>query len=206
MVLKGQFLERATLVPVGKRTLEGLWHRGSQEPCVLLCPPLPGEGSMDAAALNELAYALSRAGRATLRFNHSGVGASPVRAGKDPSAEPELEARAAAALLRESAGVQKLAVLGYRSGAHTALSLLDLASAVILVAPPADLKLEPIRLAPIPAQFLIAEADPLRRQWGNHCATTGDTLTVIPAADLQFLRGLPQLGRAVVEFIESLGL
>jgi uncharacterized protein len=77
MVLKGQFLERSTLIPVGPSVLEALWHRGERSPSLLILSPLPAEGgSMDHVLSAELAWAVSQAGHATLRFNYRGVGAS----------------------------------------------------------------------------------------------------------------------------------
>src|SRR6185312_2033757 len=116
MVLRGQFLERPTLIPSGKHTLEGLWHRGEREPAALLIPPLPGDGSMDAAALNELAFAFSQAGHPSLRFNFGGVGASQGQS--KTLAAQEKDARAALTLLRENAGFEPIFVVGFKSGAR----------------------------------------------------------------------------------------
>jgi len=64
MVSRGQYLERPALVPVGQLVLEGLWHRGSKTPPVLVLPPPPEAGSMDHVVCAELAWAAARAGRA----------------------------------------------------------------------------------------------------------------------------------------------
>lgn len=76
MVLPGQYLERPALIPCGTLVLEGLSHRGTRRPPLLVCPPLRGGGGMDAPAVAELAWASARAGHASLRFQHRGRGAS----------------------------------------------------------------------------------------------------------------------------------
>jgi len=201
MVQKGQFLERPTLIPSGKFTLEGLWHRGTVAPSALLIPPLPGEGSMDAAALNELAFALSRVGHPSLRFNFGGIGASQGQS--KTLAAQERDARAAAKLLRESADFEPLAAVAFRSGASVALRLVDIASKLVLVSPPADLELGDLATTPVETLFAIPEADPGRRRWSEHCARSGDRLALIESADPAWNRGLPQLAREVVQFLDT---
>jgi len=200
MVQRGQFLERATLIPSGKNTLEGLWHRGTKGPAALLIPPRPGEGSMDAAALNELAFALSRAGHPSLRFNFGGVGAS--QGGSKTPAQLEADARAALAVLQENAELDEVAAVAFRSGAEVALRLLDAVAAVVLVSPPETLDLAPLAGAQVGALIAVPESDPLRAKWSGHAAQTGDRLAVVEGADAAWNRGLVQLGRTVVEFFE----
>src|SRR5207253_7708684 len=73
MVLPGQYLERS--VVVGE--LDALYHRGKREPpCVLASPHPALGGSMIAPVIAELAWALTRAGHPTLRFDYRGIGAS----------------------------------------------------------------------------------------------------------------------------------
>lgn len=77
MVLAGQYLERSVVVRSGELTLDALYHRGSREPACVLASPHPAlGGSMTAPVIAELAWALTRAGHATLRFDYRGVGAS----------------------------------------------------------------------------------------------------------------------------------
>jgi alpha/beta superfamily hydrolase len=81
VVLPGQFLERPVVVPAadGSR-LDALYHRGVRAPACVLASPHPAlGGSMTAPVLNELAWALARAGHPTLRFDYRGVGASQGR-------------------------------------------------------------------------------------------------------------------------------
>src|SRR2546427_4386216 len=73
MVLSGQYLERS--VVVGE--LDALYHRGTREPpCVIAAPHPALGGSMLSPVVAELAWALTRAGHPTMRFDYRGVGAS----------------------------------------------------------------------------------------------------------------------------------
>src|ERR1700682_2555704 len=76
MVLAGQYLERSVVVG----GLDALYHRGAREPpCAIASPPPALGGSMLAPVVAELAWALTRAGHPTLRFDYRGVGASRGR-------------------------------------------------------------------------------------------------------------------------------
>lgn len=73
MVLPGQYLERSVVVG----DLDALYHRGRREPPCAIASPHPAlGGSMIAPVIAELAWALTRAGHATMRFNYRGVGSS----------------------------------------------------------------------------------------------------------------------------------
>src|SRR2546430_969342 len=73
MVLSGQYLERS--VVVGE--LDALYHRGTREPPCAIAAPHPAlGGSMLSPVVAELAWALTRAGHPTMRFDYRGVGAS----------------------------------------------------------------------------------------------------------------------------------
>jgi hypothetical protein len=120
MVQPGQYLERPALVVAEGATLEALYHRGTRPPALLLCPPLRGPG-MDEPLLAEVAWAAARDGRASLRFQHRGRGASqgafdPLRLGED--------ALAALAHLRETAG-PLVAVVGLSTGCATAIEVAE---------------------------------------------------------------------------------
>ncbi|MCK6552090.1 alpha/beta hydrolase, partial [Myxococcota bacterium] len=72
MVRRGEYLERAVVVPGAAAPIEGLFHRGSKAPPAVFAPPHPSAGSMEAPVVAELAWAVTRAGHATLRFNYPG--------------------------------------------------------------------------------------------------------------------------------------
>src|SRR5258706_14457981 len=114
MVASGQFLERPTLIPLAsKEVMEGLAHRGTRKPSLLVLPPLPHEGSMDHVVGAELAWAAAHAGFPTLRFNWRGVGASQGERGS-------FEADARAAL---QAASQRVLLVSLGGSAGTALAL-----------------------------------------------------------------------------------
>ncbi|MGQ0506530.1 MAG: alpha/beta hydrolase [Myxococcaceae bacterium] len=119
MVTRGQFLERPTLISVGKHVLEGLSHRGAKLPPLLIVPPPPSEGGMDHVVAAELAWAVTQTGHATLRFNFRGVGASQGKPGGE--SERLEDTTAALALLQENSGVAACAVVAISGSA----SLLD---------------------------------------------------------------------------------
>src|SRR5688500_17664222 len=77
MVRRGEYLERAVVIPGRSGTLEGLFHRGAKAPALLIASAHPFDGgSMESPIIAELAWAATRNGHATLRFNYRGVGAS----------------------------------------------------------------------------------------------------------------------------------
>src|SRR5947209_9244566 len=77
VVLKGQYLERSVAVKSGDIALDGLYHRGRKAPPCVLAPPHPVlGGSMTAPVIAELAWAITRAGHPSLRFDYRGVGGS----------------------------------------------------------------------------------------------------------------------------------
>src|SRR5579871_5935855 len=122
MVLKGQFLERPALIPVGSLMLEGVWHRGQRAPPLLVLPPPPDEGGgMDHVAAAEVAWAVAHAGHPVLRFNFRGVAASQGKRG-GPSEQLE-DASAALDLVEENTGAQRVAVASLGGSAVTALAL-----------------------------------------------------------------------------------
>ena len=77
MVRRGEYLERSVVVPHDSSTLDGLYHRGSKGPGLVVAPPHPDRGSMEVPVIAEVAWAAARSGHPTLRFNYPGVGASP---------------------------------------------------------------------------------------------------------------------------------
>ncbi|MFT3916773.1 MAG: alpha/beta hydrolase [Anaeromyxobacteraceae bacterium] len=206
MVLAGQFLERPALVAAdgGALVLEGLFHRGSRRPALLVCPaPGPG-GGMDAPAVAELAWAAARAGHPSLRFQHRGVGASQGTA--DPARALD-DARAALAHLEASAR-GPAAIAGVGAGAATALALAAEAgpgrcAGVALVAPagvPAGALPGGVPvLVVLPERGAAAGPEGLRAVLGAAAA-----VEVVPGADPTWSAGLPRVGREVVEWMGRL--
>ncbi|MFO0583611.1 MAG: alpha/beta hydrolase [Anaeromyxobacter sp.] len=203
MVLAGQFLERPALVAAdgGALVLEGLFHRGSRRPALLVCPaPGPG-GGMDAPAVAELAWAAARAGHPSLRFQHRGVGASQGTA--DPARALD-DARAGLAHLEASVR-GPVVIAGVGAGAATAVALAVDAgagrcAAVALVAPPAA-PAGPLPggvpvLVVLPERGAAVEPEAIRALLG-----AAGAVEVVPGADPAWAAGLPRVGRAVVEWM-----
>jgi len=204
LVLKGQFLERPTLIPVGKRVLEGLSHRGEKRPPLLILPPLPDEGgAMDHVIAAELAWAASQAGLPTLRFNFRGVGASQGERGGD--AERLADARAALTVLRENTGADEVAVASIAGAGQMLLELQAAERAVraaVFISAGA-LKPKAWSKLRVPALAVAAEQDPdaSRRGWSAAIVEAGGEVAWIDQADPAFTRNLPEVGRAVLRWL-----
>jgi alpha/beta superfamily hydrolase len=197
VVLPGQYLERPALVECGELVLEGLYHRGRRRPALLVCPaPGPG-GGMDAPVVAELAWAAARAGHASLRFQHRGVGAS--QGSPDPARTLD-DALAAHAHLVETARAP-VAVAGVGAGCATAVALARArgAAALALVAPEAlpDLAgvAAPVLLL-LPAEGGALEPGEAARRLGGAA-----TVEVVAGADAAFRAGLTRAARAVLAFV-----
>lgn len=210
MVLAGQFLERATIVKSGGLSLEGLWHRGDRRPALLICPPHPLHGSsMDSPVCAELAFACSRRGRATLRFNYRGAGASQGELSGELGACVD-DAAAALEVLADSVGGREVAVAGYDFGAAVAVELAkrigDL-KGVVLIAPRAP-GFDFGALATLQAPGLVAlgEHDRSCDRVGlaTICQQMGDRMELVEEADHAFSSGLTELGRVVARFLASI--
>ncbi len=211
MVMKGQFLERPTVIPVADLFLEGLAHRGDRLPPLLICPPAPDDGSsMDFPVMAELAFAASRAGHATLRYNARGTGASQGWRGGRP--EDLADARAALDLLLANAGARAAAVAAFGRAADIGVGIAEAAADAegpavdrVIAAAPTELDLDRCGRLSVPVLFVVGSEDPLvdRRALADHCQRTGDQLCVISGADHAFSRGLSELGRAAVEFLSG---
>jgi hypothetical protein len=203
MVSRGQYLERPALVPVGQLVLEGLWHRGSKAPPVLVLPPPPEAGSMDHVVCAELAWAAARTGRPVLRFNFRGVGASQGSRG-DAVSRVE-DAAGALRLLRENAGAVEVAVAAVGESAGTALALAGEHPGIVAVAlvspPPGALALR----GQVPLLCIVGEDEPGRAGLVAAAGEAGGRVEVVPGADARFQRNLPEVGRLTLRWLEGAG-
>jgi len=209
MVLAGQYLERSVVVG----DLDALYHRGKREPpCVIASPHPALGGSMISPVIAELAWALTRAGHPTMRFDYRGVGASRGQsrhqAGSmeigDVSDEVEDLYKITDQLLTTTRMPAACAV-GYSFGAKVALEAARdaRASHVVLVAPPNKL-----------ADFgsLKALAKPLLVVCAHHDSYCDRAalqlpdqarLAVVPHADHFFGRGLTEMGKTVAAWLRG---
>jgi alpha/beta superfamily hydrolase len=195
MVTQGQFLERPTLIPIGKHVMEGVSHRGSLRPLLLVLPPPPNEGGgMDHVVGAELAFAASAAGFPTLRFNYRGVGASQgLRSNGEALVEDALAALEVAA---DNAGGQGVFVASINGSDPVALELLRREKqrvwGVCLISPTLS----------APAQWpggvwvVVGEHD--NSLLRGAVTSSSARVEVVPAADRTFQRGLPLVGKTVV--------
>ncbi|MDC0707324.1 alpha/beta hydrolase [Stigmatella sp. ncwal1] len=208
MVQKGQFLERSTLIPVGREVMEGTAHRGVKKPPLLIIPPRPEEGGgMDHVVAAELVWAAATAGFPTLRFNHRGVGGSQGSAGTGEALV--VDAEAAMRVLLENAQTAHLAVASLHGGARVALELLSRQPAVGGVCLVAPVDVEPAALARVDRSLLVVLGEEDKRL--PRAALTSAVgksprgeIEVVDAAGPSFQRNLPQVGRLLAEWLKRL--
>lgn len=199
MVAKGQFLERATIIPVGGVVMDAVSHRGSERPIVLVLPPTPQEGGgMDHIVGAELAWAASQAGYPTLRFNYRGVGASQGKVGSGEAlVEDALAALEAAWENAEGSGVL-LATIG--GSVHVALEVAKeepkRVAGILAVSPPESAR-SPLAAAAIPLVVVVGELD-------TRLPRVGLPVEAIDGADATFQRNLPEIGKAAVRFLRRI--
>lgn len=204
MVKKGEYLERPALIDVGGLWIEGLFHRGEDKPGLLVCPPIAGEIGMDAPAVAELGFATARVGRASLRFQHRGFGASQ---GEPDATRAVDDARAALAHLEACLVTPRADVAGYRTGTLTAVALarsVRRLRSVVLIAPHDVLELHGLDhvrvLVVLPGEEDEAFVDAWRARLEAH---PDGTLEVIDGADRRFVRGLTLVGERVIAWLEG---
>ena len=205
MVSKGQFLERSTVIPLARGVLEGLSHRGKRTPPLLIIPPPPGRGGMDQPVAAELAWAVTRAGHATLRFNFRGVGASPGPPG-GPEAQAE-DVEAALRVLEETTGTAAPALASLGGSAATVLGLerLHPGLAGLALVSPEGLEVEELARVRHPLLVVVGEEEPLpRAALAAAVAEAGGRLVVVAGADARYQRNLPEVGRAVAQWLPGL--
>lgn len=204
MVKKGEYLERPALIDAGGLWLEGLFHRGVDKPGLLICPPIAGEIGMDAPPVAELGFATARVGRASLRFQHRGFGASqgqpdPLRAADD--------ARAALAHLEACLETPRADVAGYRTGSLTALAVarsVRRVRSVVLIAPHEVMELAGLEHTRVLVVLPGEGPDEEREAWRSRLEAHPDAaLEVIDGADHRFVRGLSVVGERVIAWLEG---
>jgi len=205
VVTKGQFLERSTIIPTAGGVLEGLSHRGTLTPPLLIVPPPPGKGGMEQPVAAELAWAVTRAGHATLRFNFRGVGASAGQPGGQQAQAQDIEA--AMRVLEENTRTAALALASLGGSAATVLGLggMHPGLAGLALVSPQGVEVEELARVRHPLLVVVGEEEPLpRAALAAAVAEAGGRLVVVAGADARFLRNLPQVGRALAQWLPAL--
>lgn len=207
MVLPGQYLERSLTVG----DLDALYHRGKREPpCVIASPHPAMGGSMTSPVIAELAWALTRAGHATLRFDYRGVGASrgvsrhPAGSTQIGDVGDEVEdLYEIADQLLATTGLPSACAVGYSFGAKVVLEAAGdpRISHLVLIAPPNKLAdFSAIASIEKPLLVLFAHHD-------AYCDRAALKLPeqaksdVIPHADHFFGRGLTEMARTAAAWL-----
>ena len=209
MVLRGQYLERSVVVG----DLDALYHRGERDPPCALAAPHPAlGGSMLSPVVAELAWALTRAGHPTLRFDYRGVGSSRGTS-RHPAGGMRIEDlgdEVADVLsicdhLIATTGVAAVCAVGYSFGAAVTLEAAQDAriGQLVLIAPPTTLydfgALAAVRK---PALVVCAHHDTFCDR-SQLPLPSGARLEVIPHADHFFGRGLTELGKIVATWLRG---
>jgi alpha/beta superfamily hydrolase len=189
--------------------LDGLYTAGSDGDAggVVIAPPHPlYGGSMDSPVVTEIAWACSRAGFASLRFNWRGVGASGGVASGD--AEDARADYAAAIAQLASTVTGRLLAAGYSFGA--AAAALAAASeprvrGLILVAPPPSM-LDRAALATRPRDILILSGErdslaPAERLEAIAAELPRARFAQIDEADHFFGAGLAEVGKQITKWL-----
>ncbi len=209
MVLPGQYLERSLTVG----DLDALYHRGKREPpCVIASPHPAMGGSMTSPVIAELAWALTRAGHSTLRFDYRGVGASrgvsrhPAGSTQIGDVGDEVEdLYKIADQLLATTGLPSACAVGYSFGAKVVLEAAGdpRISHLVLIAPPNKLA-DFSKVASIEKPLLVLFA-----HHDAYCDRAALKLPeqaksdVIPHADHFFGRGLTELARTVAAWLRG---
>jgi hypothetical protein len=212
MVMKGQYLERPTLIPLANGlVLEGVSHRGELRPGLLVLPPPPVEGSgMDHVVGAELAYAVSHLGHPTVRFNYRGVGGSQGEPSRNPLEWLE-DATAALRLAMDNTHGHTAVVAAIGASDAIALRLSELAqlAGLVLINPsvaqPSDF--EGRDSLPWPLAVIIAELDDRqeRGRWAAVLERHDAAFTIVPGASRTYQRNLPLVGKAAASLVRRAG-
>ncbi|MGZ6124927.1 MAG: alpha/beta hydrolase [Myxococcales bacterium] len=209
MVLAGQYLERSVVVG----DLDALFHRGTREPACAIASPHPAlGGSMNSPVVAELAWALTRGGHPTLRFDYRGVGASRgvsrQRAGSQRIEDLRDEVADLLLIcdqLLATTSMGSACAVGYSFGAAVALEAAEDArvGSLALIAPPNSMY-DFAALAQVRKPVLVVCGHDDR--YCDRAALRlpeGGRLEVIPHADHFFSRGLTGLGKTVAGWLRG---
>lgn len=209
MVLPGQYLERSAVVG----ELDALYHRGAREPPCAIAAPHPAlGGSMSSPVVAELAWALTRAGHPTLRFDYRGVGASrgesrhPAGAMRIADLQDEVaDLHSICEHLISTTQMPAVCAVGYSFGAAVALEAAEDVRIgwLVLIAPPTKLH-DFAALAAVRKPLLVvcAHHDSFCDR-GALPLPDGARLEVIAHADHFFGRGLTALGKTVATWLRG---
>ena len=209
MVLAGQYLERSVVVG----DLDALYHRGRRDPpCVLASPHPAMGGSMTSPVIAELAWALTRGGHPTMRFDYRGVGASRGvsrhPAGSFHIGDVSDEVADLYTILDQllaTAHMRAACAIGYSFGASVALAAADdeRIDRLVLIAPPTQLAdFSALAKVQKPLLLVCAHHDPYCNR-GALQLPDGALLEVIAHSDHFFGRGLTELGRTVAAWLRG---
>ena len=205
MVTKGQYLERATLIPVGDEVMEGLSHRGEHHPPLLIAPPAPDEGGgMDHVVAAEVAWASATSGHATLRFNFRGVGASQGKRGG--ALLPDLEAALRALIQNTECTAPAVLSIGGSAPALLELAARHPALGGIALVNPARIRPEELLRLSVPLLAVAAEGYTHlpRAALAAAVAEAGGTFHLVASADTAFTRNLNEVGRLISHWLQHL--
>jgi alpha/beta superfamily hydrolase len=206
MVQRGQYLERSVVVHSGGVALDALYHRGPRAPpCAIAAPHPAFGGSMTVPVVAELAWALTRAGFATIRFDYRGVGASQgTRRRADESigdvSEEAGDLLAAIDQLLATTRARAACAVGYSFGAAVALAAArnPRVDRIALVGPPTALAdFAALRRLRKPALAVCGSEDRLC----DRAALGGVEIVRIDGADHAFSSGLREVGKAVAAWL-----
>jgi alpha/beta superfamily hydrolase len=189
--------------------LEGIFIAGAagSDRGAVIAPPHPlYGGSIESPVLSEIAYACTKAGVASLRFNWRGVGASWGSPSGD-GADAEADYRAAFTHMGETVA-GPLVACGYSFGAAAAVRVAIAEQRVerlVLVAPPSSmLPPDAFQRLARPVLVLVGECDSLvgeaeLRELAE--AVPGVQMEVIPIADHFFGAGLADISRIAADWL-----
>jgi len=209
VVLPGQYLERSVVVG----GLDALFHRGTREPpCAIAAPHPAMGGSMHSPVIAELAWALTRAGHPTLRFDYRGVGASRGTTRQQPGssriadvADEVGDLLSICEHLIKTTRASRTCAVGYSFGAAVALEAArdERVGTVVLIAPPTTVyDFSAVAALRKPLLVVCAHHDPYCERAALRMPE-GAQLEVIAHSDHFFSRGLTSLGKVVAAFLRG---